>query len=158
MLLKRVRRSGWLDAGVRQPESVADHSFSLAVLAMVEAEKRGLDCLKAVKMALIHDIPESYTGDLTPRIKKRIPAKLLESVETSVLKQLFAELGPKHAEEVVNVYREYLKDCSPEARLVHMLDKKEMMLEACWLMHSQRVDLRKFAFRRHGFIPRFRSR
>lgn len=154
MMLKRIPRKGWVESGVRRPESVADHSYSLAVLAMAEAERRGLDSFKAVVMALLHDVPESYTGDLTPRVKSKIPAKLLETVEISILHQLFGELGGKQAENVVNVYKEYLKRSSPEARLVRLLDKAEMMLEASWLMSNQRVDLRKFAVKGHGFIPR----
>ncbi|MEM2237280.1 MAG: HD domain-containing protein [Candidatus Caldarchaeum sp.] len=154
MMLKRIPRSGWVELGVRRPENVASHCLSLAVLVMVEAERKGLDCLKAVKMALLHDIPESYTGDLTPKIKKKIPRKILDNVELSLLKQLFTDFGVKQAEDLINLYKEYLRGVSPEAKLVHRLDKVEMMLEASWLASNKVVDRRKLE--RHGFIPRRR--
>ncbi|MEM4280681.1 MAG: HD domain-containing protein [Candidatus Caldarchaeum sp.] len=154
MMLKRISRTGWVELGVRRPENVASHCLSLAVLVMVEAERRGLDCLKAVKMALLHDIPESYTGDLTPKIKRKIPRKLLENVELSVMKQLFMNVGVKQEEDLINLYSEYLKGVSPEAKLVHRLDRVEMVLEASWLASDKDVDIRKLE--RHGFIPRHR--
>lgn len=46
------------------PESVADHSYRAAVLAM--ALPPGLDRDRCVKMALLHDLAESMVGDITP--------------------------------------------------------------------------------------------
>ncbi|MEM3032072.1 MAG: HD domain-containing protein, partial [Nitrososphaerota archaeon] len=64
-ILKRVERRGWVEAGLRDVESVADHSFSLALLAMTYAAAKGLNIYRAVGMALLHDLAEAYTGDLT---------------------------------------------------------------------------------------------
>jgi putative hydrolase of HD superfamily len=65
--LKKVRRSGWMfKAGISSAESVADHSFSLSVMAMVFSDLKGLNTERAVKMAIIHDLAESITGDIIP--------------------------------------------------------------------------------------------
>lgn len=66
--LKRVKRTGWVLRKVPNPESVAEHSFRTAVLAMVVVDEFGLKVNKEklLKMALIHDLAESVTGDLTP--------------------------------------------------------------------------------------------
>ncbi len=126
--LKRVRRAGWVESGLRNVESVADHSFSLAIISMIESEIRRLDVLRAVKMALIHDIAETYTGDLTPRMKRRIDKKLLNRLEEAIIWELFSNLQLRR--RYLEIYRDFLRGESAEARLVHRLDKWEMRLEA----------------------------
>ena len=61
--LKRVKRSGWWIAGVKDPESVAEHSFRTSAIAYLLAHLEGVDTGKAVLMALFHDLPESRTND-----------------------------------------------------------------------------------------------
>jgi 5'-deoxynucleotidase YfbR-like HD superfamily hydrolase len=68
-MLKRTPRTGWVEVSIYQPESVADHTFRTAILSMLYADIEGLDPLKLLRMALIHDLPEALTGDLTPDIR-----------------------------------------------------------------------------------------
>ncbi len=136
--LKRVRRAGWVESGLRDVESVADHSFSLAIISMIESEIRRLDVLKAVKMALIHDIAETYTGDLTPRMKRWIDRKILNRLEEAIVWELFSNLQPKIRRRYHEIYRDFLRGESAEARLVHRLDKWEMCLEAQRIRRERR--------------------
>ena len=53
--LKLEKRKGWVDRGVRGCESVADHSFRLALMSFVFAEKQKLDAGRALKLAVVHD-------------------------------------------------------------------------------------------------------
>lgn len=62
-LLKRVRRTGWWHAGVRDPESVAEHTMRAAQLAALIAAEEGADPARAF-LALWHDTQETRTGDL----------------------------------------------------------------------------------------------
>jgi putative hydrolase of HD superfamily len=62
--LKRLPRAGWLLAGIKDPESVADHSFRVAVLAYVIAIKEGANPERAATLGLFHDFPETRTGDI----------------------------------------------------------------------------------------------
>ena len=67
--LKSIPRAGWLHRGVpaEQTESVADHSFRVAVLAwLASAEIESLDRDRVIRLALLHDLAESITGDITP--------------------------------------------------------------------------------------------
>src|SRR5919197_1409601 len=64
--LKQVRRKGWVDRGVVDAESVADHSYRLALLAWAVASGRGLDADRALRIALFHDLAEAEVGDETP--------------------------------------------------------------------------------------------
>ncbi|MGV8176227.1 MAG: HD domain-containing protein [Candidatus Bilamarchaeaceae archaeon] len=62
--LKLVKRSGWWVAGIKDPESVADHSYRAAVIAFVLADMEGADPHKLASALLFHDLPESRIQDL----------------------------------------------------------------------------------------------
>jgi len=53
---KRLLRSGWIREKVNDPESVAEHSFRVGVLAMVLSDAIKVDKDKLIKMALLHVI------------------------------------------------------------------------------------------------------
>ena len=63
-LLKKVKRSGWWVAGIKDPESVAEHSFRTAVIGFYLAYLEGADPFKVVTMALFNDIHEARINDL----------------------------------------------------------------------------------------------
>ena len=63
-LLKKVKRSGWWVAGIRDPESVAEHCFRCAIMAHYIAHLEKVNTYKAVTMALFNDIHESRINDL----------------------------------------------------------------------------------------------
>ena len=63
--LKDVQRQGWVNAGVPHPESVAAHSWGMAILAMKLCPSE-LNLEHVLKLCLVHDLPEVIVGDLTP--------------------------------------------------------------------------------------------
>lgn len=63
---KLLKRSGWVFHKVKNPESVADHSWGLSFLVMLYTPKH-LDKLKCLELAIIHDLAEIEVGDITPR-------------------------------------------------------------------------------------------
>ena len=70
--LKSEKRKGWIQQGVKTEriESVADHVFMTTLITLALEDhwrEQGLDANKMIKMALIHDLPEALTGDITPR-------------------------------------------------------------------------------------------
>ena len=79
--LKTIPRQGWIDKlKIENPESVSDHTFSMSVMAMIFSDIQKLDTLKVLKMSLLHDIAESYTGDITPeQIPKEEKTNLAEN-------------------------------------------------------------------------------
>jgi len=64
--LKRLPRRGWVVRRIKEPETVADHSFTVALMVWVFGQKKKIDLRKALKMALIHEICAVYAGDYTP--------------------------------------------------------------------------------------------
>jgi putative hydrolase of HD superfamily len=125
-ILKQTERTGWVEVGVYQPESVADHTFRTAFLCMLYADMEALDSLKLMRMALIHDLPEAVIGDLTP------PHKTAETKEKeeAAMNQILSLLPKKQRENYLAVWREYQEGKTREAKAVRQLDKIEMALQA----------------------------
>src|SRR5438445_1988699 len=70
--LKAEPRRGWLKKlRLQRTESVADHSFALSLLCLFEGERRSFNVERLLKLALLHDLEEAITGDLTPKIRRR---------------------------------------------------------------------------------------
>ena len=51
--LKSLERTGWKVRGVKNPESVADHSFRATILGMLLSDLEGLDTEKIIRMLLL---------------------------------------------------------------------------------------------------------
>jgi len=124
--LKRIPRTGWVQAGIKEPESVADHSFRTTLLAMVLSDQMGLDTEKVVRMALIHDLAESKTGDLTPRQKPDDHSENESNAMAEMLSLLPRGIGARY----MGLWEEYEAQKTPEARLVHNADRIEMLVQA----------------------------
>jgi len=125
-VLKRVRRAGWWQAGVRDPESVAEHSLRAAQLAALLAAEEGASPERAAFLALWHDTQETRTGDLphtaTPYLAKPEP-RAITADQT-------AGLPEASAEAVRAAVDEYETRESLEARCAKDADKLEMLLQA----------------------------
>jgi len=129
--LKDVERTGWKIYKVRNPESVADHSFRIAIMAMLYSKKLGLDENKCVKMSLVHDLEEVYTGDIATRADEKtqtVNNTGKEKIEKNAFDKLMKLLDDK--EEIAELWQEYHEHKTLEAKLVNDLDKIEMVLQA----------------------------
>jgi len=138
-MLKSVKRTGWALKGVKEPDSVAGHSFSLALLAFVYSRKFGLDADKAVRLALVHDLCEVYTGDITTRLDEKDQAfsnSEKRQKETDALEKLAALLPGDMRGEIKALWQEFEARSTREAKLVKDLDRLEMSLEA---LHHARM-------------------
>jgi putative hydrolase of HD superfamily len=137
--LKQLPRTGWLLAGVRLPESVADHSFATALLALalaeaINADPAGqglgapLDIERVLRMALLHDLAESLVTDLPKRAAERIGADAKRDAEAAAMGEIVATLPAGEAWQALHA--EYAAGAGPEARLVRDADKLEMVHQA----------------------------
>jgi putative hydrolase of HD superfamily len=128
--LKREPRKGWQKRVEGRVESVADHSFAVAMLALYEGERRGYDMEKILKLALIHDLEEAITGDLTPRDKAYRGASRVQRDRERAIRELLSKLPAKSRAEYFRLWTDLRERPSREARLVHQLDKVEMAFQA----------------------------
>ncbi|MGQ9680427.1 MAG: HD domain-containing protein [Candidatus Bathyarchaeia archaeon] len=127
--LKRLPRTGWVEARIKDPESVADHSFRMTILAMVLSDLEGLNTEKVIRMALLHDVAEAETGDLTPEAKAGMGGEYVRR-EEEAFRSILDRLPEHLAEGYLSLVEEYRSASTPEARAVSEADRAEMLLQA----------------------------
>lgn len=126
--LKRVPRKGWKNkVGIEHPESVADHTYGTALMAMVFSDARNLDTEKILKMALIHDLAESVIGDFMP---EEISKENKKTAENEAIKEILAKLPEDIANRYSDTWNEYMQASTKESVLLHEIDKFEMAIQA----------------------------
>ncbi len=128
--LKTTPRTGWAQRGVPQVESVADHTCGVALTALTLAEiipgnwERG----KILTMAVLHDLAESVTGDLSLGGSRLLPAGAKPAMEQRAMEELLAGLdfGPGW----LATWREFEELGSGEARIVRDADRVDLLIQA----------------------------
>ena len=129
LALKDQMRRGWQRIGIARPESVADHSWGVALLALAAAESRPqLDRARLLELAIVHDIAEALLGDLVPGEYAHKGEKVAR--ERRALEDLVDTLPLQLRGRLLARFEELASDSSEEAKLVHQLDKLEMAFQA----------------------------
>ncbi|WP_055565924.1 HD domain-containing protein [Streptomyces atriruber] len=123
--LKTARRTGWWMAGVRDPESVAEHAWRTSVIASVIATLEGADAARAAHMAVWHDSQETRTGDVNHLGKKYAAPGDAEAVTADQT----AGMPEVLRTAVRAVVAEYEAKETPEAVCARDADKLECMLQ-----------------------------
>jgi putative hydrolase of HD superfamily len=140
-LLKHIKRSGWWVAGIKEPESVAEHCFRCAVMAYYLAHREGADPYRAMAMALFNDIHEARINDLHKMGHYYIDFKKAES---KVFKDQVAGLQTAVKEELSGFRGEYEDQKSPEALVARDADILECLLQAKEYYDSGYLKAKKF--------------
>jgi len=96
-------------------ESVAEHSFFVAVILMGLHEKYDFDLGWSLKMAVCHDMPEAYTNDISWETKRMFP-KVKEALHEAEM-----ELASQFPTPIQLAIQDYLGD-SVEAQFVKYAD------------------------------------
>lgn len=139
--LKTILRTGW----TRHPipaeslESVADHSYGVTLLCWMLCPPE-LDRLRVLELAILHDLAEVETGDLTPH--DGVEQYVKEEREKQVLAQLLK--GLPRAQLGGELLQEYQSQTTPEGRFVRQVDKLEMSLQSLVYERSTGSDLSEF--------------
>jgi putative hydrolase of HD superfamily len=152
--LKQLPRQGWVHIGVAQPESVAEHSYRVALMTLLLAARDpALNLCRALTLAIVHDLPEAIAGDATPfdqhlnvndapsaaereALFRSRPAysdeadRAKHEAEAAALRTMTGGLPEGLASLVVGAWEEYEAQQTPEAALVRQADKLEALLQA----------------------------
>ena len=122
--LKCNTRHSWTSTGRR--ESVAEHSWRLALMAMLVGDEfPEMDMDKVIKMCLIHDMGEAITGDI-PAFEKTDKDRKVENKKVEQLTDILLE--PVRAEWKA-LFEEMETMETQEARLYKSLDKLEALIQ-----------------------------
>ena len=122
--LKCRLRHSWTSDG--RQESVAEHTFRLCMFAwLVRDEIEGVDMDRVMQLCLFHDIGEAVTGDI-PAFEKTEKDRRRER---DVLQEIPSRLPKKQKSELESILNELEENKTPEAKLLHALDKMEALIQ-----------------------------
>ena len=142
--LKQLYRQGWLQRGIspQRCESVADHSFGVAMLVMLLADRYApeLDMAKLLRLSLLHDVGEIDAGDVTPADGVSSAEKL--QLEEASVRRVLRRLPDR--QRYLALWHEYEAGATPEARFVRQVEKLEMALQGSVYEHQGLAELGEF--------------
>jgi 5'-deoxynucleotidase YfbR-like HD superfamily hydrolase len=125
-MLKRARRSGWWICGVRDPESVAEHSWRAALIASLIAMLEGADSSRAALLAAWHDFPESRVSDLS-----RVSRFYTKTTDPHVvIDDQTRGLPPSIRDAIAGIIEEFEANQTLEAMCARDADKLECLAQA----------------------------
>lgn len=123
--LKENTRHCWIAED--RKESVADHSWRLALFAMFlenEPEFADVDMNKVIRMCLIHDLGEAFTGDIPAFVKTDDDARTEEQLYLDWVN----EFPEEDRKEWLDLLKEFAEQKTEEARVCKALDKLEALI------------------------------
>ena len=141
--LKTVKRQVKISDNSRQ-ESPAEHTWRVALMAMVLHRnlRLKLDLFRSIKMIIVHDVPEVIANDVW--IADKDPKKNHQKAvkELKAAKKVFSELPERERKELLQLWLEFERSKSKEAKFARALDKLEVIV--------QRTDLQAKNWERAG--------
>jgi putative hydrolase of HD superfamily len=134
--LKRLDRTGWVLRGLPPgAESVAAHSYGVALTAMLLADEcaaRGaeVDVERVLRLALLHDLQETRTGDMPRTVADYYGAETRRAAERAAFDDIVRGAGAARAARYSELHEDYEARASVEARLVKAADVIDLLAQA----------------------------
>ena len=143
--LEALPRTGWIVCGVTAPESVAAHSYQVALVAMwladhLVSEGTDVDVGRVLRIALLHDVGEAMTTDLPAPVKEMVGRDVVGQAERHAVETVCADAPGPWADYP----GEYSDAESLEARIVKASDRIQMLAKACQYASQHRGDVGRF--------------
>jgi len=129
--LKSLARAGWLQSDIpgEAVESIASHSYGMALLILYlrpALERDGIQVERALEMALLHDVAESITGDITPH--DRVSSLAKHEAEAAAFQEIIQHV--QQGNHFRELWDEFEAGRTREAQLVKRMDKLDMLIQA----------------------------
>lgn len=122
--LKCTTRHSWTSSG--RHESVAEHSWRIGLMALLMRDEfPNIDIDKVIRMCLIHDLGEAFTGDI-PAFDKREEDREKEDV---IFLQWIETFPAPYREEFTELLVEMNERKTGEAKLYKALDNLEAVIQ-----------------------------
>lgn len=125
--LKRVKRSGWWLAQIKDPESVAEHTHRCSVVALIIAKMEEMsdeECHKICAAAAMHDLHETRILDLN-----KVSARYIEITEEKTL-EIEKEQREKMPQKVKKLFEKLLQLSEKEKTILKDADYLECAIQA----------------------------
>jgi len=140
-LLKHIKRSGWWVAGIKDPESVAEHSFRCAIIGYYLAHLEKADPYKVMTMALFNDIHEARINDLHKMGHHYIDFR---EAEKHVFNDQMQDLAQSVSREMHAFRREYEEQKTKASIVARDADILECLIQAKEYYDSGYTKAKKF--------------
>lgn len=125
--LKRIKRSGWWLAQIKDPESVAEHSHRCSVVALIIAKMEEMsdeECCKIGAAAAVHDLHETRILDLN-----KVSARYVEITEEKTV-EVEKEQREKMPQKVKKLFEKLLQLSEKEKTILKDADYLECAIQA----------------------------
>lgn len=107
-------------------ESVAEHSWMMTLMAFfIRDEFPEVDMNKVIRMCIIHDLGEAFTGDIPTFIKTEKD----EENEEILLSNWVKSLPPNYSKEMIDLYEEMKELKTSEAKIYKAIDGLEALVQ-----------------------------
>ncbi|HOX54666.1 MAG: HD domain-containing protein [Candidatus Omnitrophica bacterium] len=126
-LLKLIKRSGWWVLGIKNPESVAEHSFRCAVLGYVLAKMEKADSSRVLMMALFNDMQEARINDSHKMAQRYIE---YQKAEDKAFGEQISLLPNSMKDELSKMHKEYRSQKTKESIIARDADILECLIQA----------------------------
>lgn len=123
--LKRAKRSGWWITGVKDPETIAEHSWRCAVIGSVLALMEGADPARVALLCTFHDSQETRVGDIPWIGRRYLDAASNETVTADQV----SRAHPRVADGIKAIVAEYEQGDSLEVVVAHDADRLECAIQ-----------------------------
>ncbi|XP_034097578.2 uncharacterized protein LOC117563380 [Drosophila albomicans] len=156
--LKHTKRTGWVLRDVNDCESISGHMYRMSMLTFLLDGSEGLNQIRCMELALVHDLAESLVGDITPFCGVSKDEK--RAMEFKAMEDICKLIEPR-GKRIMELFEEYENAQSPESRFVKDLDRLDMVMQAfeyekrdnCLLKHQEFFDSTEGKFN-HPFVKK----
>ncbi|PKL92120.1 MAG: phosphohydrolase [Candidatus Goldiibacteriota bacterium HGW-Goldbacteria-1] len=122
-------------------ENDAEHSYHLAMMAVILSgySNTKIDVNKVIKMVLVHDLPEIYSGDIMVYNKKQGE---ISKEDNEAADKIFGMVPAPMGDELKALWREFEEKKTPEAKFAAAIDRLEPIMQnhahngGAWVEHK----------------------
>lgn len=126
-LLKRIKRSGWWVLGIKDGESVAEHSFRCAIIGYFLAKMEGANPYEVLMMTLLGDLHEARINDFHKMAQRYVDAQVIEDRAT---REQIKYLPKNIRSEMTHFHKEYRQQKTKESIISRDADILECLIQA----------------------------
>ncbi len=139
--LTRIKRTGWILAGVPDPETIADHCYETALFAYILSKHidEKVDIGKVLTMALFHEVGEVRIGDFPRRAKKYVK-KFKKDAETTAIRDILGDV----ASDISTTLHEFEECETVEAKLVEAAEELQIIFKALVYAKENKGDISEY--------------
>lgn len=140
--LEALPRTGWITCGVAHPESVAAHSYNVALIALWIADhlERDVDTERLLRMALLHDFGEALLTDLPAPVKRLIGKEHVAQAEHQAAHALLGAAPERWTKD----YDAHSDRAQLEGQILKAADTIQMLAKSLQYRQQHRGDVSGF--------------